>query len=606
MPPQVASFTTIDQVLDGKVAAGARINVIGLVIDFRAPVPTRGTDFKAQIRFYDESTQDDDDAKSLTISIFREPNAIPQPDCGDVVVIFGAKVVQFFNSEPCLLTHRTTDIYVFSASNFPKPPQDAKIALQSPLKSASRALTDADFAHVSAFYHRLGKDRLPTAAEYHSMVQSSTQVKEKFSLFKDVDCGRFVDVIAEVVKEPYDLGDRFTLWISDYTEHSNFFNFTHNLDNLRADPYNYTVGSKTTDNDWKGPYGKRSLQITCWEPHAEAIKANKITVGSWVSIRNLQIKWGRNSNNLEGFLRGDQRFPTKVYISLLNIDDRDSMDDRLIETLRRRRDYDREKKKQLKSITDAAKAVRCENDRQPLSTVAELLEQVYFETLIGKDAAKLPLPFTNASYRASVRVKNYLPHKLEDFAFARLEGDVYDVLSDPEYDSSSSDDDNEEDMNSYVTSEKIIGWEWRFHLLLEDAQDADANVWVTVDNHAAQCLLAMDACDLRNSRAVLSRLREKMFHLWGDLEELKTCKLQGRAAAERRARANGPPADSSDVEEAAAAASSEAEMPSNLPFSCCIKQYGVTVREADEDKADAGKGRRWQRMYGLFGTQIAG
>lgn len=71
-----------------------------------------------------------------------------------------------------------------------------------------------------------------------------------------------------------------------------------------------------------------------------------------------------------------------------------------------------------------------------------------------------------------------------------------------------------------------------------------------------------------------------------------------------------PPMESSDAEdggprrgrgerggEAAAAVS-------NKPFTCCIKQYGVSVREDDPALASAGNGRRWERVFGLFGTKI--
>lgn len=255
------------------------------------------------------------------------------------------------------MTNRITDVYVFSAGSIPRPPRDAEDALHAPSKKPSRNLTKSDFAHVSAFYHRVDKARIPTAAEYTHQMQTSVQVKEKFSLLKDVASERFVDVIVEVVKAPYDLGDKFTLWISDYTEHSNFFNFAISGAEMRADPYNYTIGSNTPDGDWNGPYGRNCLQITCWEPHADAIRVNNITVGSYVYIRNLQIKWGRNSNNLEGYLRGDERYPSKINISLLDHEeDGDSVDPRLKETIRRRREYERLAKKQLKSINEAAKA----------------------------------------------------------------------------------------------------------------------------------------------------------------------------------------------------------------------------------------------------------
>jgi protection of telomeres protein 1 len=43
----------------------------------------------------------------------------------------------------------------------------------------------------------------------------------------------------------------------------------------------------------------------------------------------------------------------------------------------------------------------------------------------------------------------------------------------------------------------------------------------------------------------------------------------------------------------------------NMGFKCCIQQYGIKVPEMSYSKADAGKGFRWKRVFGLFGTQIS-
>jgi protection-of-telomeres protein 1 len=45
-------------------------------------------------------------------------------------------------------------------------------------------------------------------------------------------------------------------------------------------------------------------------------------------------------------------------------------------------------------------------------------------------------------------------------------------------------------------------------------------------------------------------------------------------------------------------------VPRNKAFTCCIKQYGVQVKEDESGKANAGNGKRWQRMFALFGTNI--
>ena len=50
------------------------------------------------------------------------------------------------------------------------------------------------------------------------MASQSVNVKNKFSLLKSLEPNRFSDIIVQVVKEPYDEGDRMTLWVTDYTE----------------------------------------------------------------------------------------------------------------------------------------------------------------------------------------------------------------------------------------------------------------------------------------------------------------------------------------------------------------------------------------------------
>jgi protection-of-telomeres protein 1 len=42
----------------------------------------------------------------------------------------------------------------------------------------------------------------------------------------------------------------------------------------------------------------------------------------------------------------------------------------------------------------------------------------------------------------------------------------------------------------------------------------------------------------------------------------------------------------------------------NKAFTCCIKQYGAKVNENDPSLANAGNGKRWEREFGLFGTEI--
>jgi hypothetical protein len=143
-------------------------------------------------------------------------------------------------------------------------------------------------------------------------------------------------------------------------------------------------------------------------------------------------------------------------------------------------------------------------------------------------------------------------------------------------------------------------------------------------------------------------LKEQLFKLWGDLEEKKSALLQKQSAKLKKIpppssfdsiasspprKAGAQPDADSDVENESsnprsrnktstpsvlqerdsniisAITSTDAEAdaalaPKNKAFICCIRQYGVKIDEEDPAKANAGEGQRWQRIFGLFGTQI--
>jgi hypothetical protein len=179
----------------------------------------------------------------------------------------------------------------------------------------------------------------------------STNINKKFSELKDVRDGVFIDAVVQIVKEPFDLGDKYTLWVSDYTEHSSFY------------PYGLMGGNYTereiAKSEWPGPYGKRSMQMTCFEPHASVIRDQDLSAGTWIALRNLQIKLGHNSANLEGYLREDRRAQgIKINITKLDHQNSETARPELKNALRRKRDYENSKKAELKSIIEAAEAGR--------------------------------------------------------------------------------------------------------------------------------------------------------------------------------------------------------------------------------------------------------
>lgn len=250
---------------------------------------------------------------------------------------------------------------------------------------------------------------------------------------------------------------------------------------------------------------------------------------------------------------------------------------------------------------------------RPLSSIISLTTHA-LTTPSGKPYT---LPFQNINSRAAVRVVDFYPPDIADFAVRKKNETEYDVLSDHSGDSSSCDetssrlpddtDDEEDDLRgSQKQSQKEDGigspsrWQWRFALVLEDASSsvphAEKNPRLTayVTGADAEFLLKLDACNLHRNPQALEALREKLFLLWGDLEELRR------------------KGDGDD---------GERTRPSNKPFECCIKEYGVRSRESyrlpaigSDRPSDNEKGEDvdteevqdwgWERRFAMFGTTI--
>ena len=100
---------------------------------------------------------------------------------------------------------------------------------------------------------------------------------------------------------------------------------------------------------------------------------------------------------------------------------------------------------------------------------------------------------------------------------------------------------------------------------------------------------------LRKSPTALATLREKLFLMWGDLEEQKSRK----AIALKEGDGNSRPTKTE-------------EAPKSKPFECCLKEYGVKakvlrsieleghldIESMDEDHWE------WSQRWRMFGTTI--
>ncbi|KAJ2988758.1 hypothetical protein NUW58_g3810 [Xylaria curta] len=655
-----SGYASIGDVLAGTVPLGRLVNIMGLVKDYQVPIRTNGSDYKCTITIYDKSIEYD--VAGLPISIFRPKDAMPEPTAGDVLVINSAKV-QSYRESISLITNRSTLIHIYTGSDIPRPPLSAEGALR-PLGSA-RKPSQEEHEYVSWLYHHINKESVPDVATFQKQVDQSGHKKDKYCKLEDVVDRKFCDVIVNVVKAPFDDMEKTTLWVSDYTENDSFHKFSwdgaNQLGGRDGDSYGYLDTDIHAATKWACPFGRRSMQITCFEPHASYVNS-EVHIDQWVHIRNLRIKTGRNGLNLEGVLHGGGDFSRRqVYI--LGLDAKEECDPRLKEAIRRKKEYEKLKKKQMKSLTandtgentgtkrkvdnseeekpnskarrkekrevargkveeqdrqteerlGLNKLIKCESQEQPLTPLPFIIEPVSWKTTVEGKKVTLTLPFACAKYRTNVRVVDFRPRKLENFATWRKSTES-DVLSDYSSDSDSGSEDEDPGFAIRYTGKKM--WEWRFALQLEDADPKSkekSRLWAVVDNVEAQQLTGMDACDLRADPDALNGLREQLFKLWGNLEEAKLQEQQRQITNLRRVAAKQPPPSSpvhTDIEHlqrGTSGAGSENQNGtelSNKPFACCIRQYGVRVREPNSLRADAGEGHRWERIFGLFGTKI--
>ncbi|KAG6357123.1 hypothetical protein INS49_015000 [Diaporthe citri] len=637
----------------------------------------QGTDYKSSLTLYDLSTQGD--GEGIDLNVFRKKEEMPTVEAGDVVVVYMAKH-QMFGGNSSLLTSYRTDIHVYAARQIPRSgsSQSASGALRNPSRHVSRKPGDKEHEYVTWLYDTIDKQYIPDREDFSARAELSKNVRDRFSVLADVQDRMFADLIVQVVRNPFDLGDKVSLWASDWTENASFFHktddspdWTDGMPVRDGDPYGYTSKFKKptepgdTDGKWYGPLGKLSIQLTCWEPHADFIR-DQVEIGTWVYLQKVQIGYGHNSTNLEGFLRGEREysnFSDKIKVQILDPQaDSEKIDPRLRDAIRRKRDYEKgrdhpkggQKRKAEESlpkdnsktrraakravnpkraakqkaieeveakeskeqfIPDLNDLIKCENPDAKPRPLSSILEPVVFHTTIANEPVSLELPFTCAKDRTHARVVDFHPASLEDFAVSRRRTDN-DCLSDNSADD--IDPDSDPDDNTRRSGRNRV-WEWRFALKLEEAQPPalarkdkrPATVWVHVGNPEAQLLTDIDARDLSaaDGEEHLGRLREQMFKLWGDLEERKVDLEARKMELKDRILRKMPPPSSGggggEVEEEAAGHSLDLGQVSNKPFACCIQQYGVKVEAEEGEEDNTGEGKRWQRVFGLFGTKIA-
>ncbi|EPE33636.1 Nucleic acid-binding protein [Glarea lozoyensis ATCC 20868] len=636
---------------------------------------------KSTIVLTDPSIKDNE--YGIKLSFFSKMEfQVSDISSSDLIVLRSVRV-QMNSNNISLITTKSpmSEIHILKSASIPRDASFRK-PLQwkstSPSSKSSYLLPSSnEISYAVWAFSKAEEMYLPTDQEFQEKTVQAMNVKDKFTLLSDVSAGetnqyaKYYDLVGQVIKI-FETSHGFVeLQFSDYTPNSHFYDHTYEENTSNDENHDsYGYGNKSSDEaedrSWKGPFGKFTITITAFAENAS--QARSMEAGQWCLLKNVRICTG-DAGTLEGKIHSDRG---RVLIQALDTNTEPSLvDPRLKEALRRKKDHwktfnKRQTQKSqhvqtTKQNTSTSKKirqeaeqkatvglnenVRCSYPDEPIIGIREILQPE--KIMVQSSGKTLWAPFTNRKYRANVRVVDYFPHRIEDFAIARRVTE-YEALSDHSS-GEDSDDNNTRGQGNHGRFASKVVWEWRFALQVEDAQakNGEDRVWLLVNNSQAQGLLGLDddASNLRLNPQLVQNLRNQLFHLWGDLEERIAAGLPREdddippstdesflsATSQTRRAGDQPDADDSDNEldtttntplsaqSGAATGQTSTDpvtahistnegksdvAPRNKPFTCCIQQYGIQLSEKDPSKANAGNGKRWQRIFGIHGTTI--
>ncbi|KAK8249220.1 hypothetical protein IWZ00DRAFT_321210 [Phyllosticta capitalensis] len=542
---------------------------------------------------------------------------------GDVMILRNVKMA-YFRNDLLALSNRSSDCIIVPGDKIPdnhfndayasgtqklphKSTSDARppsaeeqvyvITLHNAMKSSrGQQTTDVETNEDS---RRIIHQAPSHAPAYVAPIVSSTG---KFRLLKDcTQNNKFHDLVVEVRKIFQSSYDRCEIYVTDYTENPRFFSYDRQPEQNGREGDIFGHLDSTLDKNWSGPWGQHTMLVMLFEPHA-AHSMRTVRQGDIVHLKNVRIKEDPKQSKLEGVMHQDRRFPNRSDVIKPN-----QPDARMVELENRKRKYwaqfqrpeseqgDGEQKKskskkraekrraqkerlQARREQDAEKSdsdapqggcnlyVVTERTEASPTRLADIIDNAHYnyKTPRGVD---FRLPFINAKFRTQVRVVDFHPPDLRDFSRS---------LSDPSYNNMPAGDTQSTTGGVHTgLTASPPRWEWAFYLLIEDAttqpQNGKENVRIPllVADKDAEYLLKLDPTDLRRDGATLNALSNKLWALWGNLEEVKASKTADEAHQA-------------------------------MPFECLVKQYGV---EVPWDGADT-TGLGFHRMFRMFGTTI--
>jgi hypothetical protein len=271
-----------------------------------------------------------------------------------------------WNGYVSLLTNYRSEVHVWPAKEIPPRPVVPSRAASRNASTESGPLSRAENDYAVWLFNQF-KALIPDSNNFEEKRIQAMNVKDKYSLLKDIQADRFYDLIGEVIRI-YNKAGVVTMYISDYTAHKLFYNNVFGGANdhpsIRdGDEYGYIKSNPEAVNDWPGPYGKLSIQLTVYDGSAIFI-AEKVKIHNWVLLKNVQIKMGSHGGFIEGFLRGDKQCDGKIQVHIISLSEGAEMNDRWKEAVRRKLGYWQKFKKQRQELEDSTNS----NGKRKLDT----------------------------------------------------------------------------------------------------------------------------------------------------------------------------------------------------------------------------------------------
>ena len=314
------------------------------------------------------------ESSGLRLNIFRPLNDMPAATGpSDVILLRNVAVsdsrnsphlalshnfqVQVFQNIVSLLSNRSSEIHSLRASQIPASIslfQDVKWRSTPPLKC--KLPTRVETIYVISANSRVNEIALPSNEAFQEKSMQAMNVKEKFSLLKDVEVNCFYDILGEVIKVFDSQTGALTVYLTDYTENAQFFHHSWGetgqpADARVGDEYGYTKSKTKKVDEWPGPFGKLSIQLTMFDENAEFVR-EKVKVGQWILLSNVRMKYGKTGEILEGALHSEG---DRVMVQVMELGgESGAVDSRLKEAVHRKWDEKKRFDKQKKEFLEEA------------------------------------------------------------------------------------------------------------------------------------------------------------------------------------------------------------------------------------------------------------